>query len=360
MSFYETYRDLSQMNFNETFRQVSENDVLLILQKDHLNEQDFLSLLSPAAESYLDAMAQKAHQLTIQHFGWTIELFAPLYVSDYCVNSCVYCSFSVEHEFPRRILTLQEVEREGMAIAATGIKYLLLLTGESPQFSDHEYLKACIPILSRHFTSISLEVPPMNTEQYKDLIDHGVYGLTLYQETYNEDLYREIHRKGPKRNYIYRMDAPERACQAGMKSVTIGPLLGLDDWRKEVFIAGVHAHFLQSQYTETEIGFSLPRIKPHLGGWSPKAPAKEKDLIQAMLAVRLYLSSVGITLSTRESEEFRKRLLPLGVTKMSAGSSTMVGGYSDIEEGTPQFETADERSAEQIRSHLQSQGYQWR
>lgn len=346
------------MEYSEAFREASGQDVLRILRKDRLNEQDFLMLLSPAAGSCLEAMAQKAHRLTVQHFGRTILLFAPLYVSDYCVNSCAYCSFSVEHVFSRKKLAMREVEREGAAIAAAGIKHLLLLTGESPQQSNHDYLKACILILSKHFASVSLEVQPMDKSQYADLIDNGVDGLTLYQETYKEDTYRELHRKGPKRNYLYRLDAPERACQAGMRTVTIGPLLGLEDWRKEVFLAGLHARYLQARYPATEIGVSLPRIRPHLGGWSPGSTVNDKELVQAMLAMRLFLPRAGITLSTRESKTFRNRLLRLGVTKMSAGSSTAVGGYSDDKAGIPQFETSDERSVKEMRLFLQSQGYQ--
>lgn len=357
MSFYETYCKWREIVNHEAYRKVTENDVLLTLQKERLDDQDLIILLSPAASQWLEAMAQKAHRLTVQHFGRTILLFAPLYVSDYCVNSCRYCSFSIENDFPRKKLTPSEVDREGAAIAGTGIKHLLLLTGESPQQSDLAYLKGCIHVLSRHFSSVSLEVQPMEGSQYADLIEHGVDGLTLYQESYNEETYSAVHRKGPKRNYLYRLEAPERACQAGMRTVTIGPLLGLDEWREEVFFAGIHARYLQERYPAVEISVSFPRIRPHLGGWNPGSPVVDKDLVQAMLAMRLFMPRAGMTLSTRESEELRNQLLPLGVTKMSAGSSTAVGGYTDDKAGFPQFETSDERSVDNMRMFLQSKGY---
>jgi 2-iminoacetate synthase len=358
LSFYEICREWQRMDDSVGLREVSERDVSRILQKDRLNEQDFLSLLSPAAGRCLEAMAQRAHRLTVQHFGRTILLFAPLYVSDYCVNSCSYCSFSVEHDFLRKKLSLHEVEKEGAALAATGIKHLLLLTGESPRLAGFEYLKDCIRVLSMQFASVSLEVQPLEREQYADLIASGADGLTLYQETYDEELYRELHRKGPKRNYLYRLNAPERACQAGVRTVTIGPLLGLDNWRREVFLAGMHARYLHARYPVTELGVSFPRIRPHLGGWNPAHLVDDKALVQAMLAMRLFLPRAGITLSTRECGELRNRLLRLGVTKMSAGSSTAVGGYAHEMAGNKQFETADERSVEEIRAYLQSQGYQ--
>ena len=358
MDFYETYRELKNIQFEDKFEDVTESDIIRILQKDHLSEQDFLSLLAPAAGRCLEPIAQKANQITVQNFGRTILLFTPLYVSDYCVNSCVYCSFSVENAFPRRKLALPEVEREGAAIAATGIKHILLLTGESPQQSGHDYLKDCLQQLTKHASSVSLEVQPMDRQKYAELIEYGADGLTIFQEVYNEKIYSELHRKGPKRDYKFRLNAPERACQAGIRTVTIGPLLGLDNWRKEVFFAGMHARFLQERYPEIEIGMSLPRIRPSLGNWNEFYPVTDNELVQVMLAVRLFLPRAGITLSTRESAELRNHLIKLGVTKMSAGSSTAVGGYSNDNVGTAQFETSDDRSVMEICSYLHEQFYQ--
>ncbi|WP_166240341.1 2-iminoacetate synthase ThiH [Paenibacillus turpanensis] len=361
MSFYTICEELLQTDYTERQQAVSRSDVLSILQKDRLNSDDFFALLSPVAASCLEEMAQKAHRLTVQHFGRTILLYSPIYVSDYCVNSCVYCSFSVEHDFPRKALTLEEVAREGVALAKTGLQHVLLLTGESPRHSGVTYLVDCISELKECFASVSIEVQPLDEEDYARLIESGVDGLTLYQEVYNKEVYRSLHLKGPKRDYLYRLDAPERACKAGMRTVTLGPLLGLDDWRREVFAAGQHARYLQQRYPATEVGVSFPRMRPHLGGWSPSEAVGDRELVQAMLAMRLYLPRAGITLSTRESAELRNRLLRLGVTKMSAGSCTAVGGYSDpggSGYGTPQFETSDERSVEQMRNYLLSEGYE--
>jgi len=239
-----------------------------------------------------------------------------------------------------------------------GLRHIILLTGESRIHSSVEYLCDTIEVMKKYFSSLSIEIQPIDTSEYKTLVAHGIDGLTVYQEVYNEEIYKQHHLKGPKRNYRYRLDAPERGCQAGMKSVNIGALLGMDDWRKEVFFTGLHARYLQKKYLHTDIALSFPRIRPNLGGFQPKVNVTDKNLVQAMLAARLLLPRAGMTLSTRESAELRRHLLPLGVTKMSAASSTVVGGYANKDHSHSQFEISDKRSVAEVKASLREQGYQ--
>jgi 2-iminoacetate synthase len=352
MSFYEKYCEIKNSSFEDIFLSRTKKDVEQVLQKTILNESDYLTLLSPAAEPFLEEMTAKAQQLTTQHFGKSIQLFAPLYISDYCVNQCKYCSFSITNQFPRKKLTMAQIEAEAKVIAETGIKHILIVTGESHIHASIEYLKECITVLKKYFLTISIEVHPLRTEEYQELVEHGVFGLIVHQEVYNEDIYEQIHLKGPKRNFLYRLDTPERGCQAGMRKVSIGALLGLDDWRKENFITGMHANYIRNKYPDTEIGIAFPRIRPNLGDFQPSIDVTDKNLIQSILAMRLFLPKAHITLSTRERAEFRDYLIHLGITTMSAASSTAVGGYSNKQDNNSQFEISDERSVAEILAML--------
>jgi 2-iminoacetate synthase len=238
-----------------------------------------------------------------------------------------------------------------------GIKDLVVLTGESRKHSPVSYIKDSIEILTEYFSSIAIEVYPMETEEYRELVDAGVDGLTIYQETYNEQIYDQVHITGPKKDYRFRLDAPERGCQAGMRRINIGPLLGLDDWRKESFFAGLHANYLQNKYLDTEISLSLPRLRPHMGSFEPNSIVDDPALVQIILAYRLFLPRLGISLSTRESDKLRDNLLPLGITKMSAESSTAVGGYAE-NRGVNQFDISDDRTVAEVKELLLARGYQ--
>ncbi len=358
MSYFNIYEQLKDEPFEDYFASVTTNDVKQVLAKTRLNKYDFLTLLAPAAEELMEEIAQKAHKITVQNFGKTILLFTPLYLSDYCVNKCVYCSYSVENKFERKKLTIDEIEIEAKEIAKTGLKHVLILTGESNLHTPVSYLMDSVEVLKKYFTSVSIEVNPLETEEYSQLVAAGVDGLTVYQEVYNQEIYKRLHLKGPKRNYQYRLDAAERGCKAGMRNVNIGALLGFDDWRKEVFFTGIHAAYLQEKYLETDIGVSFPRLRPYLGSFQPDVDVTDKNLVQSMLALRIFLPRIGITLSTRESAELRDQLLYLGVTKMSAGSSTSVGGYAQEDEGTNQFEISDERTVSEVYRSLLKKGYQ--
>jgi 2-iminoacetate synthase len=358
MSYYDKYLELKNFNLDEFQLKVTEDKILSVLQKENLNELDFAVLLSSKAENFLEQMAVKAKLLTLQYFGKTILLYTPLYLANYCVNQCVYCGFNVTNHINRSKLTLEEVEKEAIAISRTGHKHLLILTGESKKDSPVSYIADCVKILKKYFCSISIEVYPLEVDEYKELVDAGVDGFTLYQEVYNDELYTQLHLKGPKRIHRYRLDAPERACLSGMRTVNIGALLGLDDFRREVFFMGMHANYLQNKYPDIDFGVGLPRIRPHVGSFQPKCIVTDKNLVQIMLSLRIFMPKLGITISTREHPGLRDNLIGLGVTKISAGSSTEVGGYAKESETVGQFDISDSRSVDEIKNMIYSKGYQ--
>jgi 2-iminoacetate synthase len=358
MSFYDQYTVWKDLDPMQRIASAAGSDVQRALNKSTLSAEDFLLLLSPAAEAYLEPMAQKAHALTISRFGRTMVLFTPLYLSNFCTNGCLYCGFNRENQIDRRQLTLEEVEAEAKAIAATGLKHLLILTGDAPARASVAYIEDCCRVLRKYFPAIAIEIYALSRDAYGRLINAGVDSLTLYQETYNETLYARLHPKGPKRDYRFRLEAPERACRAGMRAVNIGALLGLDNWRRDAFFAGLHAAYLQDRYPDREISVSLPRMRPHAGGYQPDCLVEDRHLVQIMTALRLFMPRAGITISTRESARFRDRLLPLGVTRMSAGSCTAVGGHTEDEKRVGQFDISDERSVPEMAAMLRKAGWQ--
>lgn len=357
MSFYEERKKYENFDFDAFFEQVTDADVRRAINKDRLTPLDYLTLLSPRAEAHLEEIAQKAHRLTVQHFGRVILLFTPIYVANYCTNQCLYCGFKATNRLERKKLTPAEVEEEARIIAATGLKHILLLTGESRSKSPVSYIRECVEILKKYFTSIGIEVYPLEEEEYRELVEAGVDGFCMYQEVYDEEGYARLHPAGPKRNYRYRLEAPERACRAGMRTVNIGALLGLHEWRTEAFFTGLHADYLQRAYPEVEISISPPRMRPELGGFEPPVKVTDRNLVQYILAFRLFMPRGGVTISSRERAELRDHLVRLGVTKMSAGSNTAVGGRSHPE-AVGQFEISDGRSVAEMAAMIYSQGYQ--
>jgi 2-iminoacetate synthase len=351
------WQKMDEFHTGEIFNSVTNSDVLRVLEKERLGLSDYLTLLSPAAEKHLEAMAKKAQQETLRHFGKTMLLYTPLYLANYCENYCVYCGFHTHNDIKRSKLSLGEVALEGEAIASTGLKHILILTGESRYHTPVSYILDCVEVLKKWFTSISIEIYPLETEEYAALIRAGVDGITIYQEVYDPSIYDELHISGPKRDYRFRLDAPERAAQAGIRTVNVGALLGLGDFRQEAFLTGVHADYLQRKFSGAEVSISPPRMRPHAGAYPPKSVTTDKNLVQYILAFRLFMPRSGITLSTRESASLRDNIMALGITKMSAGVSTSVGGHaSDASEG--QFEISDERSVNDVAAMLYAKGYQ--
>ncbi|SKC81803.1 2-iminoacetate synthase ThiH [Maledivibacter halophilus] len=358
MSFYNEYSKIKDFDFSNFFSEITKQDIQRVINKEKLDKYDFLTLLSPAAENFLEEMAQKSHRLTVQNFGKIMHLFTPMYIANHCVNKCSYCGFNVSNNIIRKKLTLEEIEQEAKAISKTGLRHILILTGESKKDSPVSYIIDAVKILKKYFDSIAIEIYPLTEEEYSKVVKAGVDSLTIYQEVYNEEIYDRVHIAGPKKNYDFRLNAPERACKARIHSVNIGALLGLDDWRKEGFFTGLHALYLQNKYSDTEISVSLPRIRPHVGSFNDIFLVDDKSLVQILLALRLFLPRAGITISTRESQNFRDNLIPLGVTKMSGGVSTEVGGHSSKTKSDSQFEISDKRSVEEMKRILLSKGYQ--
>lgn len=357
MSFYTARKHYEEFDFSGFFARVSEQDVEKAIEKQRLTEMDYLTLLSPRAEGHLEKMAQKAHRLTVQHFGRVMLLYTPLYLANYCVNRCVYCGFRADNELARKKLSLEEVTAEAQIIAATGLKHILILTGESRQYAPVSYIKECVDLLKKYFTSISIEIYPLEEREYAALIAAGVDGLTIYQEVYHEKVYATLHPSGPKRNYRFRLEAPERACRAGIRTVNVGALLGLHEWRSEAFFTGLHAYYLQNLFPAVEVSISPPRIRPYPGEFQPAVTVTDKNLVQYMLAFRLFMPRGGITISTRERAALREHLVKLGATKMSAGSCTAVGGRTDCQSAA-QFEIWDRRSVAEVAGMLHDHGYQ--
>ncbi|WP_028584401.1 2-iminoacetate synthase ThiH [Desulfogranum mediterraneum] len=359
MSFYEIVQQYQDFPFEDFFAGISAEEVHQVVAKDTLQPLDFLTLLSPEAANHLELIAEKANRLTVQYFGRTIQLFAPLYISNYCSNQCIYCGFNTSNSIKRRKLNLEEIDLEARAIAETGIQHLLMLTGEAKAVTPMEYLLEAVACLKKHFASVSIEIFPMDTDEYRQMQQAGVDGLTLFQETYNEELYKQVHLRGKKRDYRYRLDGPERGAKAGMRMVNIGALLGLGEKRSEFFFTGLHADYLDRRYIDTEISISLPRFNPADCEFQPDYPVDDRTFVQFLLALRLFQPRFGVTVSTRENARMRDNLIQLGATRFSAGVCTSVGGYSMEEDrDPPQFEITDDRSVVQVAEAISAHGYQ--
>ncbi len=339
--------------------------------------EDFAALISPAAAQpvWLERMAARSRELTLKHFGRAIRLFAPVYLSNECINICKYCGFSRDNPILRVTLTPQQVSTEARYLQAEGFRHILLVAGEHPHFVSGSYLQDCITALRAEWPSISLEVGPMETLDYEPLVTAGAEGLVIYQETYNRQVYAEMHTGGPKTDFDWRLETPERAYAAGFKRIGIGALLGLAPWRAEAISLAAHARYLLKRCWRSQVTVSIPRLRPAAGEFNPLVNVSERDLVQFVCALRLAFPEIGIVLSTRERAKLRDGLIPLGVTMMSAGSHTEPGGYtqqgkdelhitkggrrinSEGEYATQQFEIADNRSAVEVSNMLELMGY---
>lgn len=333
--------------------------VLDKLERHWLSPEDFLVLLSPAAEGHLEAMAQKAHALTLRYFGRAVSIFTPLYISDVCTNQCRYCGFNARNKQPRRHLSVDEAAAEAFAIADLGFQHILLLTGDAPRVSTPEYIAEVVRRIKPRFASVGIEVYSQTEENYRLLVDAGVDSMTMFQETYNPELYAWLHPAGPKRDYGFRLSAPERAARAGMRSLGVGALLGLESFEQDAFATGLHAWWLQRRFPGVELSVSIPRICPHEGEFEVTHGVDDRHLVQYVTALRCFLPRAGITCSSRESAFMRDHLVPVGVTRVSAGVSTAVGGRATEDLHNPgQFEITDHRSLEQMMAALAANGYQ--
>lgn len=361
MNYNTAYDFLRQFDFEEVRRNIyaqTSADVERALSHNHRDVEDFFALISPAAESYLEPMVQEAHRLTLERFGRTMQLYLPLYLSNICSNSCVYCGFSKEHKIHRRRLTLAEIDREVEAIQQLGFRHLLLVSGEDHSRRSWEYYLEVVKHLRPHFAQLSLEVQPLDTEQYAALGAAGISNVCVYQDTYHEARYPQYHPAGKKSDFRYRLETPDRIAQAGIEKIGIGALLGLEDWRADSAFTALHLSYLKRRYRQARYSVSLPRLRPAVGGYNPACPIDDKGMLQLILAFRLLDQHLEISLSTRESEAFRNNVLTLGITSMSAGSHTEPGGYAEEHEELEQFTINDSRSPEAFAQYLRSVGYE--
>lgn len=358
----------TQFDWNEIEEQINvatNADVELALaratSRATLSIFDFMALISPAAIGYLEKMAGLSQQITQRRFGKTMQLYIPLYLSNYCTNDCSYCGFRVSNKIHRLVLTAPEILAEAAAIKNLGVGYehLLLVTGENPHKAGVGYIANAIKLLKPQFTSISAEIQPLNTEEYTTLKDRGLNAVYVYQETYNRKTYPNYHSEkyGNKHDYRYRLETPERLGEAGINKVGLGVLLGLENWRTEAFFLAQHLRYLEKKYWKTKYSLSFPRMRPQYGGYQPKHPVSEKELAQMIFAFRLFDENVEMSLSTRESKEFRDNIMTLGITSMSAGSRTEPGGYFTHPRELEQFEINDDRTPAELIEAIHSKGY---
>jgi 2-iminoacetate synthase len=336
----------------------------------------FVALLEPMQDAQLARLANQSQRLTRQLFGRTMRLFAPLYLSSECINNCQYCGFSRDNPILRVTLSTDEVEAEGRYLIRQGFRNILLVSGEHPRFVSNGYLLTVVRRLVSFVPSVSIEVAPMEIDDYQPLVSAGVEGLVVYQETYDRTAYAAVHTAGPKRDFEWRLETPERAYAAGFRRIGIAPLFGLAEWRSEAIALAEHVEYLLKKCWRSQLTVSLPRLRPASGGFRPRYPFSDRDFIQVLCALRITFPQVGIVLSTRETPEFRDALIPIGVTMMSAGSRTEPGGYTG--QGTQslhltvkgrvaqtacsgskadsQFEVEDGRSADEIAAALRANG----
>jgi 2-iminoacetate synthase len=357
-----------------------------VVAKSNFSLADFAALISPAAGELLETMGRRAHAMTQQRFGKVIRLFAPLYLSNECINNCKYCGFSRDNPILRVTLSVEEVQREAKALHEQGFRNILLVAGEHPKFVSGNYMRDCVAALHSEWPSISLEVGPMETEEYRPIVQAGAEGLVVYQETYDRGIYDDMHTAGPKKNFDWRVETAERAYAAGFRRLGIGALYGLADWRYEALCVAAHADYLLRNCWKAYVTISLPRLRPCAGEFQPLTHMTDRDLAQLICAFRMMFPDVGLVLSTREQAKLRDGLIPLGITLMSAGSHTEPGGYTGagkekihhtergriVEVGasewapangqatnaTGQFEIADERSPQEVAALIRKLGYE--
>lgn len=347
--------------------QYTAKDVKAALEHENCSIEDFKVLLSPAAEPFLEQMAQRARLETSKHFGNTVYLFTPLYIANYCENYCVYCGFNCYNHISRMKLTMEQIEKEMQVIADSGMEEILILTGESRSQSDVAYIGDACKLARKYFRMVGLEIYPVNTDEYRYLHECGADYVTVFQETYDADKYETLHLLGHKRVWPYRFDAQERALMGGMRGVAFSALLGLSDFRKDALASALHVYYLQRKYPHAEMSLSCPRLRPIINNDQINPlDVHEKQLCQILCAYRIFLPFVGITVSSRESAQFRNGIVKIAATKVSAGVSTGVGDHdnkyngteADAPQGDEQFEINDGRSLEIMYQDIEGEGLQ--
>lgn len=357
MEFYDTIKNLVWEEITESVHAKTDADVRRALGKENLNIEDFKALISPAAEKYLEQMAQLSRKYTQQRFGKVILLYIPLYLSNECSNHCIYCGFNHNNPIARKTLNDEEILEEIQIIKSMGYDNVLLLTGEYPSIAGTGYIEHAIRLCRDHFAAINLEVFPMKTEEYRRMAEAGCNSVYIYQETFNEKRYKVYHPKGMKSNYQWRLGTPERIAQAGIHRVGMGALIGLEEWRTEMTFLAMHLQFMTKHYWQTKYSLSFPRMRPAAGGYQPNFLMSEKQFAQALWAFRIFDHDVEISMSTRETRNMRDHFITLGVTSVSAGSRTDPGGYAHPDKELEQFHINDDRDPKAMEAMIRKQGY---
>lgn len=358
MSFAEVFSGIDRDDLRLSMYSTSALDVQRALLNPSGNLSSLMALLSPAAEPFIEQMAQQAMRLTQKRFGHNISLFIPLYLSNLCANECDYCGFTMSNKIKRKILNEKEIDAEIAVIKSRGFDSVLLVTGEHETKVGIHYLSQMVPHIKQHFSHLAMEVQPLATNEYQQLIELGLDAVMLYQETYQTSTYAKHHTRGKKQDFAYRINSPDRLGEAGIDKMGLGVLLGLDDWRLDALMMGHHLQYLENKFWRSKYSISLPRLRPCTGGIQPKSPITDIGLVQVICAFRLFSEQLEISLSTRESNELRNNLIPLGITHMSAGSSTQPGGYAAATPELDQFEISDERAVEEVAAMIHQKGYQ--
>lgn len=332
-------------------------DVERALGRSKRSIADFMAMISPAAAPYLEQMAQLSNHITQKRFGKTVQLYAPLYLSNECQNICTYCGFSLDNKLRRKTLSGIEMMQEVEYLKTQGFDHVLLVTGEANRTVGVDYLRNAVKMLRPHFANISIEVQPLEQDEYAGLIEEGLYAVLVYQETYHKDNYKLYHPKGKKSNFDYRLATPDRLGRAGVHKIGLGVLIGLEDWRADNFFTALHVDYLQRQYWQTKYSISFPRLRPAEGLIEPKVAITDRELVQLICAWRIYNEEIELSVSTRENAVFRDNIIKLGATTISAGSKTNPGGYAVEPESLEQFEIDDNRSVQEVRDMIANAGY---
>lgn len=358
MSFLKIFEEYKWDDVKESIYKKTSADVIDALNKEGKRSlEDFKALISPAAAGFLEPMAQLSNKLTQKRFGKTMQLYIPLYLSNECQNICTYCGFSYNNKIKRVTLNSEQILTEAYKIKENGFDHVLLVTGESGVEVGVDYILNAINILKPHFSQISMEVQPLDEDEYTLLKNAGLHTVLVYQETYHKEDYKKHHPKGKKSNFNYRIETPDRLGKAGIHKMGLGVLIGLEDWRTDSFFTALHTDYLERTYWKSKYSISFPRLRPFSGGLEPKVEMSDKELVQLICAYRIFREDLELSMSTRESERFRNNIVKLGITSISAGSKTNPGGYSVYPESLEQFEISDERTPAEVAEMIMNNGY---
>ena len=365
MTFCDTIKNFSWDEVREDIYSKTPANVSIALDNvrngtigNSFSTKDFKALVSPAAAPFLEEMASMSREITQKRFGKTVQMYIPLYLSNECRNFCTYCGFSMDNKIGRITLPDEQILNEAEIIESMGFDHVLLVTGEANKTVGIDYLVNAMEIIRPRFANVSMEVQPLEVDEYRKLADLGLHAVFIYQETYNRKGYEKHHPKGRKANYNYRLETPDRLGKAGIHKVGLGFLIGLEDWRADAFSTALHLNYLEKKYWKTKYSISFPRLRPAAGAGHNQSVMNDRELLQLICAYRIFNENVELSLSTRESENFRDHVIGLGITSISAGSKTNPGGYSNGQENLEQFEINDNRSPQEVAEMIRSRGYE--